>query len=109
MKITTFGVIAVVMTIAVIGLVNLDDGAAGGVVVNGPVCCTVTPYTQASYGIAQYGTITETVMCDNTQPRLCCSSKLSSMLRLPVVVNGAVVGACGAQGPELNLPYVIPY
>jgi len=109
MKYATYSIIAAVLVVAVVGLVNFDPGVQGGVVVNGPVCCSVTPYTQASYGYAQYGTITETVMCDNMQPHLCCMNKLSAQLRLPVVVNGAMVGSCSASGPTLNLPYMIPY
>jgi hypothetical protein len=109
MKYATYGIIAAVLVIAVAGLVNFDQGAQGGVVINGPVCCSVTPYTQASYGFAQYGTVTETVMCDNTRPHVCCMNKMTARLRLPVVVNGAIVGACGTSSPTLNLPYMLPY
>lgn len=109
MKYETFGIIAAVLVIAIAGMVSFGEGAAGGVVVSGPVCCSVTPYTHASYGMAQYGTVTQTVMCDNTQPHVCCMNKMTAKLRLPVVVNGAMVGACSASAPELNLPYMLPY
>ncbi|MBW3018767.1 hypothetical protein KY329_01105 [Candidatus Woesearchaeota archaeon] len=109
MKYETYGIIAAVLVIAVAGMVTFDGGVSGGVVINGPVCCSVTPYTQASYGVAQYGTVTETVVCNNMQPHVCCMDKMTAQLRLPVVVNGAMVGACGQSSPELNLPYMLPY
>ena len=97
---TSLALVAVVLVVAVCCSIHFDSGVEGNVVVYGPVCCTVTPAGQASYGFSQLNAVTETVQCQPTQSmKSCCFTKLADKYRSYVLVNGAFPGECGSQTP----------
>ena len=95
---SAFAIVAIVLAVAALCVVHFNAGAEGNVVVSGPVCCTVSPVSQASYGFSQQDAVTKTVFCDPVSSMyMCCFNEMSEELGSYVMVGGARMGACGSQ------------
>lgn len=100
MTYSIFSIVSIVLVVSVVAAIGVHLGAEGAAVVSGPVCCTVSPVSQASCGFGQQDAVTRTIYCspDETM-KGCCAREMAVLLDSYVKVDGAMPGVCGSQNP----------
>lgn len=91
-------IVMLVLVVAIAGLVSYEDGSAGAIMVDGPVCCAASLMEQSHTGTFQGQSVVKTIYCDATRSMgACCIYAMAEELGGRVKLDGAHPGVCGNQ------------